>query len=249
MNSSMHRIAIAARVGLLPAAAAAAPVTDAGHYRSCLAAASSSPAQALDDALRWAKAGGGMPAQHCAALALVGMGRYGEAATRLDALARARDVPDAKFRATLFDQAGNAWLMAGDGAKAIASLSSALALTGGDADLFADLARAQAMRKNWREVDSDLSAALQMSPGRADLLILRASARRALGRLKEAWADIEAALKLRPDDGEALVERGLLRKQVGDMGGARRDFQAALRASPSGATAAAARDNLDALKD
>ncbi len=245
----LHRIAIVAPLALLPVMAGAAPATDASHYRACLAAASSAPGQALDDAMRWATNGGGLPAQHCAALALVGMGRYGEAAARLDALARAKDVPDANFRATLFDQAGNAWLMAGNGAKAIASLSSALALSGGDADLFADLARAQAMRKNWSEVDSDLSAALQMDPRRADLLVLRASARRALGRLKQAWADIEAALKLRPGDGEALVERGLLRKQVGDMAGARRDFQAALKASPSAATAAAARSNLDALKD
>jgi tetratricopeptide (TPR) repeat protein len=234
-------------LSLLPAAALAAPAGDARRYRVCLADANASPAVALKDALQWGNSGGGMPAQHCAALALVGLGRYGEAATRLDGLARARELPDRQFRITLYEQAGNAWLMAGNGAKAIASLSSALALSGGDADLFTDLARAQALRKNWGEVDADLSAALQMDPRRADLLVLRASARRALGRLKEALADIEMALKLQPGDGDAPVERGLLRKQVGDMGGARRDFQAALKASPSAATAASARSNLDAL--
>jgi tetratricopeptide (TPR) repeat protein len=240
-------IALGLLFSLLPALALAAPAGDARHYRVCLADANANPAIALKDALQWGNSGGGMPAQHCAALALVGLGRYGEAATRLDALARARELPDRQFRITLYEQAGNAWLMAGDGAKAIASLSSALALSGGDADLFTDLARAQALRKNWGEVDADLSAALQMDPRRADLLVLRASARRALGRLKEALADIEMALKLQPGDGDALVERGLLRKQVGDMGGARRDFQAALKASPSPATAASARSNLDAL--
>jgi regulator of sirC expression with transglutaminase-like and TPR domain len=56
-------------------------------------------------------------------------------------------------------------------------------------------------------------------------------------------------LKLSPGDASALVERGLLRKQIGDIGGARRDFRAAIAASPSGATAAAARDNLEALSD
>lgn len=232
------------------AAFAAAPaVGDARRYRVCLADANANPGVALKDALQWGNSGGGVPAQHCAALALVGLGRYGEAATRLDGLARSSALPDRRFRTTLFEQAGNAWLMAGDGAKAIASLSSALALSGGDADLFTDLARAQALRKNWGEVDADLSAALQMDPRRADLLVLRASARRALGRLKPALADIEAALKLRPGDGDALVERGLLRKQVGDMGGARRDFQAALKSSPSSATAASARSNLDALSE
>jgi tetratricopeptide (TPR) repeat protein len=245
----VNRIVPIMLLGLLPVAAHAVGAGDAGHYRACLAAASSKPAQALDDALRWSKAGGGLPAQHCAALALVGQGRYREAATRLDTLARAKNVPDMHFRATVFDQAGNAWLLAGDGARAIASLSSALALTGGDADVFADLARAHAMRKEWREVDLDMNAALQLAPRRADLLVLRASARRALGRLKEAWTDIEQALKLHPNDGDALVERGLLRKQIGDIGGAKRDFQAAIKASPSDATAAAARSNLDALSD
>jgi tetratricopeptide (TPR) repeat protein len=248
-----NRIALIVLFSFLPVAlsvaAHAADAGDAGHYRSCLAAATSNPSAALDDAVRWGAAGGGLPAQHCAALALVGQGRYREAATRLDALARAKEVPDTRFRATLFDQAGNAWMLAGDGARAIASLSSALALTGGDADTFADLARAHAMRKEWREVDLDMNAALQLEPSRADLLVLRASARRALGRLKDAWADIEQALKLRPNDGDALVERGLLRKQIGDIGGAKRDFQAAIKASPSGATAAAARDNLNALSD
>lgn len=245
----LKRIALVLSFGLLTGAAWAADPGDARRYRLCLADANANPAIALKNAQQWDKTGGGLPAQHCAALALVGMGRYGEAAVRLDALARAGQVPDAQFRATLFDQAGNAWLMAGDGARAIASLSSALALTGGDADLFADLARAQALRKNWREVDSDLSAALQMDPRRSDLLILRASARRALNRLKEAWDDIDRALKLSPNDADALVERGLLRKQIGDMPGARRDLQAALKASPSQATAAAARADLDALSD
>ena len=152
-----------------------------------------------------------------------------------------------EFRIALFDQAGNAWLLAGDGAKAVQSFSGALALSAGDPDLFTDLARAQAMVRNWHEVVLDLNAALQLSPRRADLLVLRASAHRALKQYGEARMDIQAALKLRPDDGDALVESGLLRKQLGDLGGARRDFQAALKTA-SGGTAAEAKENLDALK-
>jgi len=233
----------------LPGATPAPSRNEAARYQSCLSHADSDPQNTLNDALKWAGAGGGLPAQHCAALALVGMGKYGEAAARLDALARAKEVPSAAFRATLFDQAGNAWLLAGNGARAISSLTSALALSGGDPDLFADLARAQAMRKNWSEVDMNLTQALQMDPNRADLLTLRASARRALGQLKPAWADVDQALKLRPNNGDALVERGLLRKQIGDINGAKRDFQAALKASGSAATEAAARQNLSALSD
>jgi len=220
----------------LPARAAS---PDSAHYRRCMTA---QPAAALADAEAWAKDGGGVPAQHCAAHALVGLNRFAEAGTRLDRIAGARDLPDVSFRSELFDQAGNAWLLAGDGAKAVQSFSAALALSGGDADLFADLGRAQAMRRNWPEVVLDLNAALQLRRDPA-LLVLRASAHRALKQFEAARGDIEAALKLRPGDGDALVERGLLRKEVGDLGGARRDFQAALKTG----AAAAAKENLALL--
>jgi tetratricopeptide (TPR) repeat protein len=220
--------------------------SDSVHYRRCLIDSNANPAIALADAESWAKSGGGVPAQHCAALALVTLKRYVEAGTRLDKMAADRGVPDISFRTALYDQAGNAWLLAGDGARAVQSFSAALALSAGDADLFADLARAQAMRKNWHEVDLDLNAALQLSPRRTDLLVLRASVRRALKRYEDARNDLEAALKLKPRDGDALVERGLLRKDLGDLGGARRDFQAALKSS-SGETAAQAKENLASL--
>ena len=224
----------------LPAWAAA---PDPQHYRLCLNASSNNPSAALIDAETWARQGGGVPAQHCAALALVSLKRYGEAGTRLDKLAAAKDLPDASFRTELFDQAGNAWLLAGDGARAVQSFSAALTLSAGDPDLFADLARAQAMRQNWPEVVLDMNAALAITPHRPDLLILRASARRALGKFAEARGDLDTALKLKPGDGEALVESGLLRRQMGDIGGARRDFQAALKTNAS----AEAKENLDAL--
>ena len=233
-------------IAVMVETAPAAP-SDAGHYRRCLADSSANPAAALSDAEGWAKSGGGgVPAEHCAALALVSLQRYGEAAARLDAIAGSRAKLDAAFRVALFDQAGNAWLLAGDGARAVQSFSGALALSAGDPDLYADLARAQAMRRDWQEVVLDLNAALQMAPRRADLLVLRASARHALKHYEDAKADIEAALKLKPGDGDALVERGLLRRQLGDLGGARRDFQAALKSNSPNAVAQA-KANLDDL--
>ena len=232
--------------GLWPLSAHAAvdaPLPDRARYNKCLAATNTNPAAALADAESWAKSGGGVPAAHCAALALVSLKRYGEAGMRLDRIAADAAVPDVSFRADLFTQAGNAWLMAGNGAKAAQSFTAALTLSSGDADLFADLARAQAMRRNWHEADLSLSTALNMSPRRPDLLVLRASARRALKRYADARDDIAAALKLKPGDGAALVERGALRRQLGDIGGARRDFQAALKSD----AAAEARANLEAL--
>jgi tetratricopeptide (TPR) repeat protein len=219
---------------------------DAGHYRRCLANADANPTLALDDADGWSKSGGGVPAEHCGAVALVSLKRYADAGARLDRIAGGREKLDVAFRVALYDQAGNAWLLAGDGARAVQSFSGALALSAGDPDLFADLARAQAMRHDWPEVILDLNAALQLSPRRPDLLVLRASARRALKRYQDANADIEAALKLKPGDGDALVERGLLRRQLGDLGGARRDFEAVLKIG-AGNAAAQAKANLEDL--
>lgn len=234
----------------MPVAANAAiggEAADRAHYRRCLADSSANPAIALADAEAWVKVGGGVPAEHCAALSLVSLKRYAEAGARLDRIASGRAALDVEFRIALYDQAGNAWLLAGEGAKAVQSLTGALTLSAGDPDLFTDMARAQAMVRNWHEVVLDLNAALQLNPRRADLLVLRASARRALKQYAEARGDIAAALKLKPNDGDALVESGLLRKQLGDLNGARRDFDAALK-SGSGAAVAVARENLDTLK-
>ena len=239
-------IFLAIAISLVLPIAAWAAVPDSVHYRHCLADASANPVTALANAEDWVKARGAVPAEHCAALALLNLKRYGEAAARLDRIAGGRDALDAEFRIALYDQAGNAWLLAGDGARAVQSFSGALALSASDADLFADLARAQAMRRDWHEVDLDLNAALQLAPRRADLLVLRASARRALKRYDDARLDLEAALKIKPGDGNALLERGLLRREVGDIGGARRDFQATLKTA-SGAVAADAKANLDDL--
>ncbi|HET7086041.1 MAG TPA: hypothetical protein VFI23_14790 [Rhizomicrobium sp.] len=234
---------------LLPLVVASAPSmaasADAGHYQRCLADSSANPAAALADAEAWTKARGGIPAEHCAALALVTLKRYAEAGARLDKIAASPAKLEAQFRVALFDQAGNAWLLAGDGARAVQSFSGALTLSASDPDLLADLARAQAMRHNWHEVVLDLNAALLLSPRRADLLVLRASARRALKQYEEAQADITEALKLKPGEGGALVERGLLRRQLGDIGGARRDFEAALKTG--GSVAQEAKTNLDEL--
>lgn len=245
--SAKHIMVAMLATWLLSLSAQAQGTQDSARYRDCLAMVSIKPQSALTDADDWIKAGGGAPALHCAALSLIQLKRYGDAGARLDRAAADSKVPDTAFRAALFTQAGNAWLLAGNGAKAVQSLSAALALSPGDADLYADLARAHAMRRSWTEAEQRLGSALQLSPRRADLLVLRASARRALKRYADARTDIEAALKLKPGDGEALVERGLLRQQLGDLGGARRDFQAALKSGSSEAVAEA-KVNLETLK-
>jgi len=235
-------------LGFLALALASAHAADADsvHYARCMDLAERDPAIALADASQWGKAGGGAPAEHCAARALAGLKRYGEAAARLDALARAPQTP-AGMRPEIFSQAGNAWLMQGNGAKAAASLRAALTLSAGDADLFADLGRADAMQRNWKDAVLDLNAAIGLRRD-ASLLVLRASAHRALKNYRAALADLNAALAIRPGNGDALLERGLLRRDLGDIGGARTDFAAAQKGG-SAVVKREAAEALDALKD
>jgi tetratricopeptide (TPR) repeat protein len=240
-------LVIALAMPVMPAYAASTleRADDKLRYQDCLRLANLNPAAALGVATEWSKAKGGAPADHCAAMALVELKRYPEAATRLDALGRAAGMGN--LRASVFDQAGNAWMLAGNAVKAASSFSAALALSANDADLYADLARAKAMQKAWSEVESDLNAALALQPKRADLLILRASALEAQGKMKEARDDADAALTIRPNSAEALVQRGEIARAAGDVAGARRDYQAALKIAGGGETADAARNGLAQL--
>jgi tetratricopeptide (TPR) repeat protein len=221
-----------------------APAPAGDRYDQCLAQVQSDPSVALMTASAWAKTGGGAAADHCAALALVGLRRYGEAATRLDSLARGGFAANASMRIALFDQAGNAWLLAGRPDGAIASFSAALAVDPLDADILSDRARALASKQNWAKAESDLSAALMVSPERADLYVLRGSARHAMGRKADARQDFDRALSLQPQNPDALVERGTMKYESGDVAGARADWQAAVSGYPGSAAAETARQHL-----
>jgi tetratricopeptide (TPR) repeat protein len=240
-----HSAFAAVGLGLLASAAHAESVLERAdaklRYENCLKLADHDPSAALDMAAKWSK--GGAPAEHCTAMALVSLKRFPEAAARLDKLGRAPDL--GSLRPTVFDQAGNAWMLAGEAKRAAASFSAALALSASDPDLYADLARAQAMLKQWDEVESDLNAALALAPRRADLLVLRASAREAQGKLLQAREDANTALRLNPKSAEALIQRGDIARDAGDLAAARRDFEAAVKLG--GETAEAARQALSDL--
>jgi len=224
----------------------AAPEASGGkaQYERCLARATANAADGLREALDWKRAGGGPASEHCVAVALVALRRYVEAATMLEKLAHGGFMAEPAMRMALFDQAGNAWLLAKRADNAIGSFSAALAIDPADADLLADRARANAMNKNWARAESDLSAALMVNPDRADLLVLRGSARHAMHRKADARADFERALRLHPGFVDALVERGTMKFEVGDAVGARADWSQVVTTSPASAAAGVARQHL-----
>lgn len=215
------------------------------RYDRCLYLVERNPRGAYEAATEWQNGTGGAPAGHCAALALVGMKRYAEAAARLDAIGRDTTAGDLVIRSQILDQAGNAWLLAGKGDLAAAAFTRALSYSINDPDILTDRAQARALNKDWAGAEADLNAALTVYPTRTDLLVLRASARHALGRRAEARTDIDRALQLQPKYAEALLERGDMKAEDGDMAGARVDWQQAAAVSPNSAAGADARHRLE----
>ncbi|MGA7710923.1 MAG: hypothetical protein WCA81_03400 [Rhizomicrobium sp.] len=222
-------------LALLPFPAAASDAITS--YTQCVTLVKQNPALAEERALAWQNVGGGPAAVHCSALALTALKRYAEAGRKLDALARDRAIISLNNRAALFDEAGNAWMLANLPNNAVQSFSSALAETPNAVDALSDRARARAMLRDWNGAEADLSAALIQDQNRADLLVLRASARHALGHKTEAATDLLRALSLYPNYPAALVERGTMKYEAGDQKGARADWKKAA-ASPSGGEAA-----------
>ncbi len=217
-------------------------------YEACLKKAERHPDQALEMAMNAQVDGSDPLAEHCAAVALVGLKQYGEAARRLDKLARKGSAGDAEMRAEIMDQAGNAWLLAGQPELATESFTAALALMPSEAIYLIDRARASAALKKWAAAESDLSAALAAEPGNVEALVLRSSARRAQKNLQGAKGDITQALLLEEKNVEALAERGLIRAAGGDKAGARQDFLEVLKLAPHSSAAASARKEIEKLE-
>jgi tetratricopeptide (TPR) repeat protein len=241
---SLAALLLAATPGL----AQRLPAVEAEQYDRCMAQARTDPAAARDTAQRWKMRGGAHPAEHCEAVALIGLEQYPEAARRLEALADAMAKAPPELRAEVLDQAGQAWLLAGETVRAHATLTQALAIAPDNLDLLTDRAAAAGALGKHGEALADLDRVLAREPARADALTFRASARRALGQLDAALADAEAAVRLAPRSPDALLERGNILGLRGDAEGARRDWEQVARLAPTSEAAAAAKTNLARLR-
>jgi regulator of sirC expression with transglutaminase-like and TPR domain len=217
------------------------------EYERCLGLLTVEPESAAAFARSWGERGGGEPAQHCLALSRIALGEPGPAADQLERLASASTSPPAT-RAVLLEQATQAWLMAGNPARAHTAATYALALTPEDPTLLIERANAAAQLDRDEDAAADLATALRADARRADALALRAASLRRLGRIAEARADIDAALALDPENPEALLERGILRQRTRDDAGARADWEQVVALAPDTATADLARQNLALLE-
>ena len=221
-------------------------IAEGADYERCLGMLNADPLGARTFADAWVATGGGEGAEHCLGLALIALGEPDSGAAALDKLAgRSRAAPAA--RASVYGQAGQAWLMAGAPDRALGSTTLALSMTPDDADLLIDRSIASGTLERYGDAVEDLTHALDIDPRRADALVFRAAALRHLDRLDAAQEDIDRAFVLNPEDPDALLERGILRQRKGDRAGARADWEHAIQLSPDSATGDLAQQNLALL--
>jgi tetratricopeptide (TPR) repeat protein len=216
------------------------------EYEQCLAMLNSDPTGAAAMADAWAKKGGGDGATHCLALSRIAQGDPAGGAEMLQALAGSSHGATAA-RATIYAQATQAWMIAGDINHAFGSATLALALSPDDADLLLDRATAAGNLERYQDAIDDLTHALDVDPTRADVLTLRAAAWRHFGQLELAQDDVDRALAIDPDSPEALLERGILRQRHNDRAGARTDWERAIDLAPDSPTADLAEQNIALL--
>lgn len=231
----------------VPAQPSPSRVLEDQSYQDCLSLMRRNPEEGFAQAQSWQATGGGLAAAHCAALALIEMKHYGDAADRLEQLLplAERQVPHLSI--ALLDQAANAWLLADQPDRAKKLLDIALKVVPDTPDLLIDRAMAFAALNDYLAARTDLDRALGLAPLREDAMALRAAARRQTGDLAGAMQDAEAALAIEPRLPEALLERGILRSLAGDKRGARADLIQVRLLAPDTPAAATAGEYIEKL--
>lgn len=222
-------------------------IAEGAEYDRCLGMLASDPASASAFADAWEATGGGEGATHCRALADIALGEAERGADIMEKLA-AGSRGQAAARASVYGQAGQAWLMAGVPGRAYGSATMALSLTPDDPDLLIDRSVASASLERYHDAIDDLTHALDLDPRRSDALVFRGAAWRHLGQLDLAQDDIDRAFAQDPENPDALLERGIMRQRRGDREGARQDWEQAIALSPDSATGDLAQQNLALLE-
>ena len=240
---------LAALWSVAPATAAPSRITGdpTAEHDQCVAEAEHDAPAALARAKQWSNSGGGFDADHCAAMALFYMKEYVQAARQFEKLAHGMDTLAPADQARMYDQAGQAWLVAEQPRSAKLDFDAALRLTPNDSDVLIDRAEALASLKRYWDAIDDLNRASDLTPKKAEIYIYRAAAYRVLDALPLARQDIDRNLALAPNNSVGLLERGNIRRLQGDVAGARRDWLSVAKAAPGSSAAEAAARNLARL--
>lgn len=224
------------------------PAHPARTYEYCVQLSGIRPDQALELASKWEAIGGGDGAQHCRALALIGLKDYGQGAQELEDIAQ-KSKAAATLRADLLEQAGQAWLLQGEPTRAYNAQTAGLRLVTPDAPqyvvLLVDRAATLAEGAKFAEAIADLDAAIKIQPDNSDALAFRATARRNLNEIDLALTDAERAVKSDPRNVNARLERANIYRMKGRLNEARQDWVLIAQLAPDSDAAKAARADME----
>jgi tetratricopeptide (TPR) repeat protein len=185
-------------------------------------------------------------ARRCEGVGLAREQRWREAAGVFEAAAKSLNDATA---AGLWAQAGNAWLAAGDPARAGAALDAALVWSAGKpagerGELLLDRARAAVAAGDLEGARTVLDQAVKVAPAEPLAWLLSASLARRMGQPARAQSDIAEALKRGPDDAAVQLEAGNVAALTGNADLARERWENAARLDPDGADGARAKQAL-----
>jgi len=230
-----------------PAAAPATPDLPQKQLDECLDLAASDPQRAEVKAVAWRGEGGGYRARQCLGVAYANQERWSSAAGALEQAAREAE-RERGGSAEIWARAGNAWLAAGDPAKARAALDAALAsgsMTGLElGEAYLDRARVRVAAKDLEGARGDLDRALIDAASDPLSWLLSASLARLQGDLKRAKTDVDEALRRSPDDAAVQLEAGNIAALLNDEPGARAAWARAIELAPGSDVAVKARGAL-----
>lgn len=200
-------------VGFANPAQAANVDFDAKH-KLCLEKIAVDADTAYENAMIWQSEGGGRRARHCVAMALFALGHVGEAAFRLEKIAKAPDGGSPNMRAGFYVEAADLWLEAGEPRRASTAATAGLKIARSDLDLRIVRARAYGALGHWDYAQTELTSALSFHPGNARALRFRANAHFQQYNLKLATADIQRSLATDGTNIDALLLRGKIKEAM-----------------------------------
>ena len=232
------------------AAVQAQPLSDQEAYVKCTALVTSDARQALAIANDWLMKGGGIFARQCAGQAYVALEQWEAAASAFTEAARASEADLDPRRADFWVQAGNAWLAAGEGAKAREAFDKALAtalltpqLRG---EVYLDRGRAGVLLNDIAGARSDINQGLKLVPEDPFGWYISSALALKEGLLARAQDDIAEAVRLAPEDPNLLVHAGNVAGISGEVEAAKGLYAKAIRLAPDSEAAKAARAALAA---
>ena len=236
----------------------ASETTAPSRLVECLRLIASDPQAALDSAERWrtnARGADRARAGHCQGLALVQLGRFGEAQAVFLSAREANAGADRLYAARLGAMAGNAALAGAEPAGAVPAFTAAIADAREEGDmtltsgLETDLARALVMTGANDEAAAALDRARQADAANTRAWLLSATLARRMERLGQAQQFIQQAATLDARDPAIGLEAGVIAALSGRDADARASFASVIDVAPDSDEARRAATYLEQLSD